>query len=84
MTLPPIDCGSDMRRLWEYLEGTLGDADAASIRADVEECAACRAHTEFERGPLESLTAAREVYEDADRLRKEVLARLRAAGLPRT
>jgi anti-sigma factor (TIGR02949 family) len=84
MTMPrPIDCESAMRRLWEYLDGALGDADAEAIRAHVADCAGCRAHTEFERGLLGSITAARDEHDDPARLRAAVLEKLRAAGLPR-
>ena len=86
MTQPlphPIDCQSAMRRLWEYLDGTLAPTDAEAIRAHVAECAACRAHTEFERNLLHSITAAREEHDDPERLRSAVLDKLRAAGLPR-
>lgn len=75
----PIDCESAMRRLWEYLDGALPDADAAAIRAHVAECAGCRAHTEFERGLLDRITAAREEHDDADGLRAAVLETLRRA-----
>jgi anti-sigma factor (TIGR02949 family) len=54
-----VDCEAAMRRLWEYLDGTLPPPDLAAIRAHVDECDACRGHVEFERWLLLAIRSAR-------------------------
>lgn len=81
IVIPP-DCELAVRRLWEYLDGALGEDEMAQIAAHIDECVYCRSHTEFERTLLARLRALREAHENPEELRTRVLAALRNAGAP--
>lgn len=37
----PMECSETLLRVFEYLDGEIGDADHAQIRAHLDECAEC-------------------------------------------
>lgn len=78
----PPDCELAVRRLWEYLDGALGEDEMAQIAAHIDECVYCRSHSDFERTLLARLRALREAHENPEELRTRVLAALRDAGAP--
>lgn len=58
MQLPPV-CGDTLRRLWEYLDQELPEAEMESMRRHVEECPRCGPVARFERRLLERIAAVR-------------------------
>lgn len=42
-----ISCKEAVRRLWEYLDGTVGEADRAALEEHLARCRRCCAELEF-------------------------------------
>ncbi len=42
-----ITCSEAVRRLWEYLDGTVGDVDRAALEQHLSRCRRCCAELEF-------------------------------------
>jgi anti-sigma factor (TIGR02949 family) len=77
----PLDCAEVVRQLWEYLDGR-ADADRVdAIDEHLARCDGCRAHFEFEERLVRTIAELRKQHSDPARLRAEVLAALRAAGM---
>ena len=77
---PPLDCGTVVRQLWDYLDRRLGPADTAAIDAHLAACAQCPPHFVFERAFLDAVAAARAAEPDVTTLRARVLAALHSSG----
>ena len=77
----PFDCHAAVARLWDYLDGELGDADARAVDAHLAECEKCPPHFAFERTFLAAVRRARAApAERTGRLRDRVVAALAAEG----
>ncbi|MBX9927934.1 MAG: zf-HC2 domain-containing protein [Gemmatimonadaceae bacterium] len=70
-----------MRRLFDFLDGELADADDAALRAHLAECRDCLAHAEFERTVLAAVAAQRGGAPLPEATRARVMAALEEAGL---
>jgi anti-sigma factor (TIGR02949 family) len=79
----PIDCGTTVRRLWDYLDGELDAARAAEVDAHLAGCAECPPHFEFAHTFLEALAAGRRAADAEPALRARVLAALAREGFGR-
>jgi anti-sigma factor (TIGR02949 family) len=77
----PLDCAEVVRALWEYLDGRANAENVDAIDAHLALCEGCRAHFEFERRLVRSISELRKQHSDPARLRAAVLAALRAAGM---
>jgi len=42
-----ISCSEAVRQLWEYLDGTVGDADREALEEHLSRCRRCCAELEF-------------------------------------
>ena len=42
-----IGCSEAVRQLWEYLDGTVGDADRVALEEHLSRCRRCCAELEF-------------------------------------
>ena len=71
-----ISCADAMRRLWEYLDEALPEADEEVVRQHLAECAGCRAHERFERRLLAEIAAIRYEHGDLPALRDRIAAAL--------
>jgi anti-sigma factor RsiW len=58
-TAEPFDCHAAVRRLWDYLDGELGEADARAVDAHLAECDKCPPHFRFERAFLRAVRSVR-------------------------
>ena len=58
-TPAPFDCEETVRRLWDYLDHELTDAEVRAVDAHLAECERCPQHFEFERAFLGAVRAAR-------------------------
>jgi anti-sigma factor (TIGR02949 family) len=81
----PFDCHAAVRRLWDYLDGELGEADVRAVDAHLAECDKCPAHFRFERAFLTAVRRARReptppAAPGAVRLRDRIVAVLAAEG----
>jgi anti-sigma factor (TIGR02949 family) len=56
-----ISCQEAIRRLWEYLDGTLGEADHAAIEQHLSFCRRCCGEAEFAEELRKFLRAAADV-----------------------
>lgn len=68
-----ITCEEAVRRLWEYLDGTLGEAEHEAIEQHLSFCRRCCGEAEFAEELRKFLRAAADVE-----LSDEVRARLAA------
>jgi anti-sigma factor (TIGR02949 family) len=75
-----LDCGTVVRRLFDYLDGELSSEREAAMRSHLAVCARCYPHYDFERRFLEALAATREDRPAPETLRARVLESLRASG----
>jgi anti-sigma factor (TIGR02949 family) len=57
-TVNVIDCGTAVRRLWDYLDGRLAAMAADEVEAHLATCARCRPHFEFARNVRSAITAS--------------------------
>jgi len=80
----PIDCGSAVQRLWDYLDEELDDARMADVIAHVKRCAACDEHFQFARMFLNALSASRTEVPEAAALRSRVVDALKREGYSST
>ena len=76
----PFDCHAAVARLWDYLDGELGEADARLVDAHLAECERCPPHFAFERTFLAAVGRARAIQAGGARLRDRVIAALAAEG----
>ena len=76
----PLDCMETVRRLWDYLDGELGELDARAVDAHLAACEACASHYEFERGLLRALAAARLEHPAPSSLRERLRLALGREG----
>lgn len=79
---PPPECRKVVSALWEYLDRRLGPETVAAIENHLALCEGCRAFADFEKRLVSTLSGLRGRHTDPVRLREEVLAVLREAGLP--
>lgn len=77
----PLDCAEVVRALWEYLDGRASAEHASAINEHLALCEGCRAHFAFEERLVRTISELRKQHSDPERLREEVLAVLRAAGM---
>jgi anti-sigma factor (TIGR02949 family) len=75
----PVDCETVVRALWAYIDRELSDEERAAVDAHMAECDHCRAHNDFERRLVQSITALRADVREPDELRDRVLDALRRA-----
>jgi anti-sigma factor (TIGR02949 family) len=76
-----FDCHAAVSRLWDYLDGELGEADARAVDAHLAECDRCPPHFAFERQFLAAVRRVRAApAERGGRLRDRVVAALAAEG----
>jgi mycothiol system anti-sigma-R factor len=68
-----MSCGEAVRRLWEYLDGTVGEADRRALEEHLGRCRRCCGELEFARELRSFLAAA--APEDVP---EDVLGRLNA------
>ena len=68
-----IGCSEAVRQLWEFLDGTVGEADRAALEEHLGRCRRCCAELEFAR-ELRSVLAA----SAHDAVPDDVMARLNA------
>ena len=73
---PVISCAAAMRRLWEYLDRTLPEAEARDVRRHLAACACCRPHVAFERRLLDEIAAVRPEPEQLAALRDRIAVAL--------
>jgi len=78
---PPPECREVVVSLWEYLDGRLEPESVASIETHLALCEGCRALADFEKRLVRTLSGLRGQHTDPVRLRQDVLAVLRDAGL---
>jgi anti-sigma factor (TIGR02949 family) len=57
--LTPFDCAETVRRLWDYLDHELTDAEVRAVDAHLAQCERCPQHFEFERAFLAAVRSAR-------------------------
>ena len=77
----PFDCHAAVSRLWDYLDGALGEADARAVDAHLAECERCPPHFDFERTFLSAVRRARVAGgERGNGLRDRIVAVLAAEG----
>jgi anti-sigma factor RsiW len=76
----PLDCQATVRRLWDYLDGTLATPDLRAVDAHLAGCPKCPPHFAFERAFLRAVRAARAEHVGADALRARVTAALALEG----
>ena len=79
-----LDCAAVVRALWEYLDGRASPELIGDIDEHLARCEGCRAHFEFEERLVETIAGLRRQHSDPVRLRQQVLAVLRAAGMGRS
>jgi anti-sigma factor (TIGR02949 family) len=77
----PLDCAQVVRALWEYLDGRANPELIGAIDEHLALCEGCRAHFDFEERLVKTISGLRRQHSDPVRLRQEVMAVLRAAGL---
>lgn len=77
----PLDCSEVVRSLWEYLDRRASTDLVEAIDHHLALCEGCRAHFEFEERLVKTISELRMEHSDPERLRAEVLAVLRAAGM---
>ena len=77
----PLDCAEVVRALWEYLDGRASEEHVDAIDEHLARCEGCRAHFAFEERLVKTIAQLRKQHSDPARLRAEVLAALRAAGM---
>jgi anti-sigma factor (TIGR02949 family) len=76
-----LDCHAVVRRLWDYLDGALGEADVRAIDAHLARCELCPPHFAFERAFLAAVRSARSTSADTSAIRARVLTALTRDGL---
>ena len=54
-----FDCRETVRRLWDYLDHELSEAEVLAVDAHLASCDRCPPHFTFERAFLEAVRAAR-------------------------
>ncbi len=76
----PFDCRETVRRLWDYLDHELSDAETRAVDAHLAECEKCPKHFAFERAFLAALRAARAEQGASADLRDRVRSILGVGG----
>ena len=79
-----IDCGTTVRRLWDYLDAELDPVHAAEVEAHLAACLECPPHFAFATTFLETLAAGRRADAPVTALRTRVLAALAHEGFRRS
>ncbi len=76
------DCGTAVRQLWDYLDGTLDTERMAVIQAHIKACPQCFPHADFARAFLVAVqqVRAQATSEPSSGVRQKVLAALKAEG----
>lgn len=69
---PVIPCEEAARKVYEYLDGELADADAEAVRCHVEQCERCYPMYNWEQMFLDVLKERGERPEPSDQLRRRV------------
>jgi anti-sigma factor RsiW len=75
MHLPP-ECANPTRRLWEYLDDVLPEAEAREVRRHLAKCRRCRPCAEFAQRLLNEIAAVRPKPVDPAALRDRIVAAL--------
>lgn len=82
-----VDCGTAVRQLWDYLDGSLDAERMALIKSHIDACPHCFPHADFARTFLGAVQQVRhdmrqqtEPQADASGMRQRVLTALRAEG----
>lgn len=55
----PFDCRETVRRLWDYLDHELSDAEVRAVDAHLANCDRCPKHFAYEQAFLAALRTAR-------------------------
>ena len=77
----PSDCGSAMRKLWDYLDAELPADRTAQIRLHLATCTGCDAHLRFCRAFLQQIDLPSVSTAEVSVLRERALDVLRRDGL---
>jgi len=77
----PLECREVVSQLWEYLDERLEPESVVAIDEHLALCEGCRALAGFEKRLVGTLAGLRGRHTDPVRLREDVLAVLRQAGL---
>ena len=75
-----ISCDEAKTRLFEYLDGELGEISHDEVKRHVERCKACDPRFQFERHFLDALQAAEERGTASPELRDRILKVLAEEG----
>lgn len=67
-----VACEEAARRVYEYLDGELGEEEAERIRCHVEKCRRCYPMYNWERMFLEAVQERADLPEASDELRRKV------------
>ncbi|HYW30367.1 MAG TPA: zf-HC2 domain-containing protein [Gemmatimonas sp.] len=67
-----FDCRETVRRLWDYLDHQLSDAEVREVDAHLAHCEQCPPHFTYERAFLDAVRAARAERGANARLRERV------------
>lgn len=78
--MPPFDCRETVRRLWDYLDHELSEAEVRAVDAHLADCDRCPKHFAFERAFLAALRTARAEQGASAALRDQVRAILGVGG----
>ena len=76
----PIDCGSALRELWDFLDGEMTPERIEAMRRHVERCSRCFPHYDFEKAFLDALSTTRPDCRAPESLRCKLEAALKEAG----
>lgn len=80
---PMMDCEPVLQQLWDYLDGELTTERRAEIVAHLQVCGRCFPTFQFEKAFLQAVQrAGAESPPSRGGLREQVLAALRAQGMP--
>ena len=75
-----IDCGTAIKKLWDYLDEELDDRRMAEVRRHLDECSSCLPHAEFSEKFLAALNRVRERHLMPPDARAQVMSALAEAG----
>ena len=78
------NCEDVVRSLWDYLDGELDETTAGKIQSHLDYCGHCKSHADFEQELVTKLAGLSREHSDPKRLKEQVLAALREAGLEPT
>ena len=78
---PTSPCADSMRRLWEYLDRELPEAEEDEIRRHLAECGRCRPHAAFAQRLLDRVAAVSPEHGELAELRRRIAVALATRSL---